>query len=98
AIKKYMMEGGRVFFLLTPFTPPNFVKLLAEYGADVSNTLVVDVSGIGRLFGTDELMPLGLQYAEHPITKDMANTASLFPFSTAVRTSVGFMPGAEFQP
>jgi gliding motility-associatede transport system auxiliary component len=98
AIKKYMMEGGRVFFLLSPFTPPSFVKLLAEFGADVSNTLVVDVSGIGRLFGTDELMPLGLQYEpSSPITKDMSNTATLFPFSTAVRNATGAEPGADFQ-
>jgi gliding motility-associatede transport system auxiliary component len=97
AIKKYMMEGGRVFFLLTPFTPPNLVKLLAEYGVDASNTLVVDVSGIGRLFGTDELMPLALQYENHAITKGMANTASLFPFANAVRSATGAMPGADFQ-
>ena len=97
AIKKYMMEGGRVFLLLTPFTPPKLVQLFAEYGADVSNTLVVDVSGIGRLFGTDELMPLALQYENHVITKDMANIATLFPFANAVQTSTGFMPGADFQ-
>ncbi|MBI3934380.1 MAG: GldG family protein [Acidobacteria bacterium] len=97
AIKQYMAEGGRVFFLLSPFTPPKIVKLLAGYGADVSNTLVVDMSGIGRLFGTDELMPLALQYDPHPITKDMANTATLFPFSTAVRSSADSEVGAEFQ-
>ena len=97
AIKQYMKLGGRVFFLLTPFTPPKIVALLAEYGADVSNTLVVDMSGIGRLFGTDELMPLALQYEDHPITKDMANTATLFPFSAAVRNTSDFQPGVEFR-
>ena len=96
AVKAYMNSGGRVFFLLSPLTPPKIVALLSEYGADVSNTLVVDVSGIGRLFGTDELMPLGLQYEDHVITKDMANTATLFPYSAAVQTSVGYKPGADF--
>jgi gliding motility-associatede transport system auxiliary component len=97
AIKTYMREGGRVFFLLTPFTPEKLVKMLAEYGVDASNTLVVDVSGIGRLFGTDELMPLALQYENHPITKDLANTATLFPFANAVQSASGAMPGADFQ-
>jgi ABC-type uncharacterized transport system involved in gliding motility auxiliary subunit len=97
AIKKYMMMGGRVFVLLTPATPPKLVKLLAEYGVDASNTLVVDVSGIGRMFGTDELMPLALQYENHPITKDLANTATLFPFANAVGSATGQMPGADFQ-
>jgi ABC-type uncharacterized transport system involved in gliding motility auxiliary subunit len=97
ALRKYMMMGGRAFFLLTPFTPPKLVTLLADFGAEVGNTLVVDVSGIGRLFGTDELMPLALQYENHLITKDMANIATLFPFATAVQASVGFMPGVDFQ-
>jgi ABC-type uncharacterized transport system involved in gliding motility auxiliary subunit len=96
AVEAYMNSGGSVFFLLSPLTPPKIVELLAKYGADVSNSLVVDVSGIGRLFGTDELMPLGLQYEEHLITKDMANTATLFPYATAVQTSAGFKPGAAF--
>ena len=96
AVKEYMNTGGGVFFLLTPLTPPKIVELLAEYGADVSNTLVADMSGRGSMFGTDELMPLGVQYEDHPITKDMANTYSLFPYSTAVQKSVGFKPGADF--
>jgi ABC-type uncharacterized transport system involved in gliding motility auxiliary subunit len=97
AIKQYMLMGGRVFLLITPFTPPKLAKLFSEFGADISNNLVVDVSGIGRLFGTDELMPLALQYDDHTITKDMANIATLFPFANAVQASVGFLPGAEFQ-
>jgi ABC-type uncharacterized transport system involved in gliding motility auxiliary subunit len=97
AIKKYMMMGGHIFVLLTPDTPPKLVKLLAEFGVDASNTLVVDESGIGRLFGTDELMPLALQYENHVITKDLANTATLFPFANAVGTVSGQMPGADFQ-
>ena len=65
---------------------------------DASNTLVVDESGIGRLFGTDELMPIAMQYEDHPITKDLANTAThVSRLPTPCRTPPGSMPGAEFQ-
>ena len=98
AIKDFIMQGGRVFFLLHPHSPPNLVGLLAEFGADAKNTLTVDTSGIGRLFGTDELMPLVVQYDEHPVTRDMTNIATLFPFAAAVQSSTSGMPGATFQP
>lgn len=97
AIKEFLMKGGRAFFLVNPFTPPKLTALLEEFGADVQNNLVVDTSGLGRLFGTDELMPLVLQYEAHPITKDMVNIATLFPFANAVQSSDKAVPGAEFQ-
>lgn len=97
ALKAYMVKGGKVLVLITPTTPATLVKLLAEFGADVSNALVVDVSGIGRLFGTDELMPLSVAYESHAITKEMANVATLYPLAGRVNTSVGFQPGADFR-
>jgi len=98
AIRSFIMGGGRVLFLVNPSTPPKLVGLLDQFGADVHNTLVVDSSGIGRLFGTDELMPLVVQYEpNNPITKDLTNTATVFPLATAVQSSAKPMPGAEFQ-
>ena len=98
AIRDYIKGGGRVLFLINPFTPPKLVSLLGEFSADVHNTLVVDTSGIGRLFGTDELMPLVVQYESHPITKDLTNVATLFPFASAVKSSGKGMPGSDFKP
>ncbi|MSO21227.1 MAG: hypothetical protein EXQ56_12380 [Acidobacteria bacterium] len=97
ALKEYLVKGGRLFVLITPTTPPALVKFLAEFGADVSNALVVDVSGIGRLFGTDELMPLAVAYEPHAITKDMANVATLYPLAGMIAPSVGFLAGADFR-
>ena len=98
AIKDFIMKGGRVFFLMHPHSPPTLVSLLAEFGADAKNTLAVDVSGIGRMFGADEFMPLVVQYEDHPITRDMTNIATLLPFAAVVQTSDSGMPGAMFQP
>ncbi|MBI4463709.1 MAG: GldG family protein [Acidobacteria bacterium] len=97
AMKRYIMKGGRVLFLINPSTPPKLRALLEDFGVDARNNVVVDTSGLGRLFGTDELMPLIMQYETHPITKDMANTATLFPMASALQVSGMSMPGAEFQ-
>jgi gliding motility-associatede transport system auxiliary component len=97
AIRDYIKGGGRVLFLVNPLTPPKLVGLLDEFGADAHNTLVVDTSGIGRLFGTDELMPLVVQYENDPITKDLTNVATLFPFSAAIKSSSKNMPGVSFK-
>jgi len=96
AISDFIKGGGRVLFLASPHTPPKLVSMLEEFGADVHNSIVVDTSGIGRLFGTDELMPLVVQYENHPITKDMTNIATLFPLAAAVKSAGKPMPGAEF--
>jgi ABC-type uncharacterized transport system involved in gliding motility auxiliary subunit len=97
SLKNYMLKGGKLLVLITPTTPQSLVKLLAEFGADVSNALVVDISGIGRLFGTDELMPLAVAYENHAITKEMTNIATLYPLAGRVNTSTGFLPGADFR-
>ena len=97
AIRQFIQKGGRVFFMVNPQSPPKVVALLDEFGADVHTNLVVDTSGIGRLFGTDELMPLVIQYEDHPITKDMTNVATVFPFANAVMPSAKHTPGVTFQ-
>lgn len=97
AIKEYLMKGGRAFFLVNPLTPPKVAGLLEQFGANIENNVVVDTSGLGRLFGTDELMPLVVQYTDHPVTKDLTNIATLFPFANAIQDSSKGMPGALFQ-
>ncbi len=97
AIKEYLLRGGRVFFLINPRTPPTLIGLLEQFGANVANNVVVDTSGLGRMFGTDELMPLVVQYTDHLVTKDLTNIATLFPFANAIQNSDKGMPGASFQ-
>lgn len=97
AIRDYLKGGGRVLFLVSPEAPPKLVALLEEFSVDVHNSLVVDASGIGRIFGAEDVfMPLVLQYENHPITKDMTNLATLFPLAAAVKNTGKGMPGSEF--
>ncbi|HYM10422.1 MAG TPA: Gldg family protein [Bryobacterales bacterium] len=88
AIQKYVEGGGRALFLLDPATKgvnnTALVKLLADWGVKVNNDVVVDLSGIGQLFGANELSPLVTKYESQPITREMKNVACLFPLARSI--------------
>ncbi len=90
AIKKYVEGGGSALFMLDPptkgVTTTALAKLLADWGVKVNDDIVVDLSGIGQLFGADELSPLITKYESHTITREMRNVASLFPLARSVDT------------
>ena len=88
AIKKFIEAGGRAMFLLDPPTKgiatTKLAQLLGDWGVKVNADLVVDLSGIGQLFGADALSPLVAKYESHAITREMRNVASLFPIARSV--------------
>jgi ABC-type uncharacterized transport system involved in gliding motility auxiliary subunit len=88
AIQKFVEEGGRALIMVDPPTKgvvtTSLVNMLAGWGVKVNNDIVVDLSGVGQFFGTDELSPLVGRYENHPIVAEMRNVASLFPLSRSV--------------
>jgi ABC-type uncharacterized transport system involved in gliding motility auxiliary subunit len=60
---------------------------LEEYGLTVSDRLVVDASGLGQLFGFGAAAPLAADYADHPITRDLAQTMTIFPTARSVQST-----------
>jgi ABC-type uncharacterized transport system involved in gliding motility auxiliary subunit len=74
-IKRYMAKGGKVFFMIDPpdkpesGAVPNIVGLLKEWGIEIGDNVVVDVSGMGRLVGTGPETPVAANYQPHPITQ-----------------------------
>ena len=70
--------------LIKKITTASLDKLLADWSVNVNDDLVVDLSGIGQLYGTTEFSPLVTKYESHVITRDMTNVASLFPLSRSV--------------
>jgi ABC-type uncharacterized transport system involved in gliding motility auxiliary subunit len=75
ALKKYLEKGGKLLLELDPpdkaDSPPvtNLIALAHDWGVDVGNNVVVDVSGMGRLIGTDASVPVAANYPSHPITQ-----------------------------
>lgn len=86
AIDAYLKGGGRALFMLGPESKGPLVQYL-ENSLDVKLTpdIVVDQSGIGRLFGASELMPIVANYDTHPITDQMGHVATIFPYARTVQ-------------
>jgi len=79
ALKKYLDKQGKVLLELDPpdklDSPPltNLIALAHDWGIQVGNNIVVDVSGMGRLIGTDASVPVvAPPYPSHPIAQRLS--------------------------
>jgi ABC-type uncharacterized transport system involved in gliding motility auxiliary subunit len=73
AIRDYVKAGGKALVMVEPELKegyPNLVALLGEWNIDAGKDVVVDVSGMGQLFGFSELAPLAIEYPYHAITNN----------------------------
>jgi ABC-type uncharacterized transport system involved in gliding motility auxiliary subunit len=101
-LKAYLGRGGKVLFLLDPpdraDSAPltNLAALLTEWGIELGNNVVVDVSGMGQLFGTDASVPVAAKYQQHPIT-DRFNLITAYPLARSVAPATGESNGRSAQ-
>ncbi len=99
AIRDYVKAGGKALIMIEPELKehfPNLVALLKGWDVDAGNDVVVDVSGMGQLFGFSELAPLAMQYPWHPITKDF-RLPTLFGGARSVQAGKESVPGVTAQ-
>src|SRR5205823_13884137 len=87
ALKKYLAKAGKLLLELdppdTPDGPPltNLIALAHDWGIDVGNDIVVDVSGMGRLIGASEAVPVAAPpYPSHPVTQRF-NLLTAYPLA-----------------
>jgi ABC-type uncharacterized transport system involved in gliding motility auxiliary subunit len=98
AVKKYLEKGGKLFLMVDPpdkiTSPPltNLIALAHDWGMEVGNNIVVDVSGMGRLIGASEAMPVAARYPPHPITERF-NVMTVFPLARSVTPVPGGVNG-----
>jgi ABC-type uncharacterized transport system involved in gliding motility auxiliary subunit len=103
ALKKYLAKGGKLFMGLDPpdkaDSPPltNLIALAHDWGMDVGTNLVIDVSGMGQLFGASEGMPVAASYPSHPIT-DRFSVMTVYPLARSVTPVSGGVNGHIAQP
>src|SRR5262249_14285787 len=75
ALKTDLEKAGKLLLLLDPPDKAdatqltNLIALAHDWGVTVGNNVVVDVSGMGRLIGTDASVPIAANYPSHPITQ-----------------------------
>ena len=87
AIKNYVENGGRALIMLDP--PLKFkseiddndglVSVLDGWGVKMNKDLVLDLSGVGQLFGLGPELPIVTKYDDHAIVRDMKDLPTGFP-------------------
>jgi ABC-type uncharacterized transport system involved in gliding motility auxiliary subunit len=80
-VQKYLNGGGKVLVELDPEKDAKLDDLLKAWNVNLGNNVVVDASGVGRLFGTGPAVPLVVDYGDSPITKNLQNGMTFFPLA-----------------
>ena len=89
-IETYIEQGGDVFFLFDPGADTGLEELLKAWGVSVGRDVVVDVSGIGRMFGLGGVgTPIAGEYGAHPITEKHKGTMTFYPLARSVSFDAG---------
>jgi ABC-type uncharacterized transport system involved in gliding motility auxiliary subunit len=98
AIKKYVEEGGRAFFMLDPplklghseiADNDALTAVLAGWGVTLDKDLILDLNPLGQLVGVGPQVALVTTYAAQPIVSDMKGTATGFPLSRSLQIKSG---------
>jgi ABC-type uncharacterized transport system involved in gliding motility auxiliary subunit len=102
-LKAYLAKGGKLLMMVDPpakaDAPPltNLLALAHDWDIDLGNNVVVDVSGMGQLFGTSEAVPIAASYPPHPIT-DRFRVITAYPLARSVDVVAGGVNGHNAQP
>ena len=94
AIKNYVENGGRAIFMFDNVlrighsepaaSNDELTALLASWGVTVNKDLVLDLGGLGQIFGFGPEIPVALQYESHPITQPLARVPTAFPLTRSL--------------
>lgn len=94
ALATWLDAGGALLVLADPPPKATHAEIVAPYGLAIEQDLVIDVSGVGRLFGADEFLPMGLEVRPHPLVEGFKLT-TVFPEARSVRVAAAPPPGVE---
>ncbi len=98
AVKAYLERNGKLLLMLDPpvnASAPELPTLIAfahEWGVDVSSSIIVDGSGMGRLIGADASVPIAANYPSHPITERFT-VLTAYPLSRGLTIVQGGVNG-----
>ncbi|MGA8151198.1 MAG: GldG family protein [Terriglobales bacterium] len=98
AIKKYVEDGGRAFFMVDPPLKMGrseiadndaLTNLLQTWGVSLDKDLILDLNPIGQLLGVGPQVALVRSYDSHAIVDGMKGTATGFPLSRSLEINNG---------
>jgi len=94
AIRTYLRKGGKALFMLDPVIgegahpTPQIEALLKEWGISLGHDIVIDASGMGKMFGGDATVPVVITYPSHPVTENF-DLLTAFPLAQSVKGEAG---------
>jgi ABC-type uncharacterized transport system involved in gliding motility auxiliary subunit len=88
-ITKYLDGDGKALIEVDPITEdkqaePNLDDIFKAWNISAGSNVVIDASGMGRLFGAGPEIPLVVDYGDSPITKNLQRTMTFFPLARTV--------------
>jgi ABC-type uncharacterized transport system involved in gliding motility auxiliary subunit len=84
-VSNFLNSGkGGLLVLVDPQPSPSLQGFFKEWGVQVDNDIVLDVSGFGRLIGAGPNIPLVRNYENHKITERF-KTMTLFPMTRSIQ-------------
>jgi ABC-type uncharacterized transport system involved in gliding motility auxiliary subunit len=101
-LKAYLAKGGKAFIMLDPVLKPGQMQptglqaLLMDWGITADNDVVLDVSGMGRLIGADESIPVAASYPPHAITQNF-QLLTAYPLARSMTPVEGGVNGHTAQ-
>jgi ABC-type uncharacterized transport system involved in gliding motility auxiliary subunit len=102
-LRRYLQKGGKVLLMLDPpgkagdQPEANLLALAHEWDISVNNDIVLDLSGIGQLFGASEAVPVAAPpYPSFPIT-DQFRLLTAYPLARSVTPIIGGVDGHNAQ-
>ncbi len=93
AIKKYVEDGGRAFFMLDPplklgheeiADNDALTNLLQGWGVTLDKNLILDLNPLGQIAGLGPQVALVTNYASQPIVDQLRGTATGFPLARSL--------------
>jgi len=89
----YADQGGHLGLFLEPDADAGLDKLLARFGVQADDDVVVDPSPAAQLLGSP-VSPIALPSGAHPISRELTDTALVFPTarSLVALTQAGVTP------
>jgi ABC-type uncharacterized transport system involved in gliding motility auxiliary subunit len=80
-IAKDLEDGGKALLMIDPEMDPKLDDVFQAWNINLGNNVVVDISGVGRLFGTGPAVPLVVDYGASPITQSFNGSMTFFPLA-----------------
>jgi ABC-type uncharacterized transport system involved in gliding motility auxiliary subunit len=103
-LRTYLGNGGKLFVLLDPVIKADapkltgLIALLKDWDISADDDVVLDVSGMGRLIGTDESVPVCVSYPAHPINQNGSfNLMTAYPLARSMTPIEGGVNGRNAQ-